>query len=182
MKANENNFISLLRQRNEEGILYVIETYGGLLQSIVYKRLFTYPDRAEECMNDIFLGIWMNIDSFDESKGSFVNWICGVARLETIDTLRKIQREKSSVPLEDIKIPLEDNELLKIVEQELSEETEAILSCLSVKDRELFRRIYMDEEKPESIGQAMGLSRDNVYVRLFRGKQRIRRKLNAKKT
>lgn len=74
MKANENNFLTLLKNRKEEGILYVIETYGGLLQSIVRKRLFTYPDKAEECMNDIFLGIWMNIDSFDESKGSFINW------------------------------------------------------------------------------------------------------------
>lgn len=182
MKANENNFISLLKKRKEEGILYVIETYGGLLQSVVRKRLFAYPDKAEECMNDIFLGIWTNIDSFDESKGSFVNWICGVARLETIDTLRKIQREKSSVPLEDVEVVQEDSELLKIVEQELSDETEAILSCLSEKDRKLFRRIYMEEEDPESTGQAMGLSRDNVYVRLFRGKQRIRRKLEGKKT
>ena len=181
MKANENNFIPLLKKRKEEGILYVIETYGGLLQSIVCKRLFAYPDKAEECMNDILLGIWTNIDSFDESKGSFINWICGVARLETIDTLRKIQREKISVPLEDIEVPQEDIELQKIVEQELSEETEAILSCLSKKDRELFRRIYMDEEDPESTGQAMGLSRDNVYVRLFRGKQRIRRKLKKQK-
>lgn len=182
MKANENNFISLLKKRKEEGILYVIETYGGLLQSVVRKRLSAYPDKAEECMNDIFLGIWTNIDSFDESKGSFVNWICGVARLETIDTLRKIQREKNSVPLEDVEVVQEDSELLKIVDQELSEETKAILSCLSEKDRELFRRIYMEEEDPESTGQAMGLSRDNVYVRLFRGKQRIRRKLEGKKT
>ena len=57
MKANGRNFIDLIKKQKEEGILYVIETYGGLLQSIVRKRLFTAPDRIEECMNDIFLGI-----------------------------------------------------------------------------------------------------------------------------
>ena len=80
MRANEDNFIRLIRQRKEEGILYVIETYGGLIHSVVRKRLSGFPDRAEECMNDIFLGIWQNIDSFDEKKGSFLNWISGAAR------------------------------------------------------------------------------------------------------
>ena len=48
MKANEDNFISLIKKRREEGIRYVMEEYGGLLQSIVKKRLFGMPDRIEE--------------------------------------------------------------------------------------------------------------------------------------
>lgn len=65
MKADEHNFVDLIKRRREEGILYVMETYGGLLRSIVKKRLYSAPDRIDECMNDIFLGIWRNIDSFD---------------------------------------------------------------------------------------------------------------------
>lgn len=181
MKANEQNFISLIKARREEGILYVIETYGGLLRSIVAKRLFAFPDRTEECMNDIFLGIWLNIDSFDETKGSFTGWACGAARLEAIDALRKIRREKTTVALEDIEIAQEDQELLQIVERELSEETEEILSCLSEKDQELFKRIYLEDQDPAATGQSMGLSTDNVYVRLFRGKKKIRRKVRERK-
>lgn len=182
VKATEQNFISLLRKRKEEGILYVIDAYGALLQSVVRKRLSAFPDKTEECMNDIFLGIWQNIDSFDESKGTFANWACGIARLESIDTLRKISREKSTVSLDDIELTQEDDELLRIAEHELSEETEAILNCLSPKDQELFRRIYMEEQSPEATGQAMGISRDNVYVRLFRSKQLIRRNFKNKST
>ena len=182
MRASEDNFIRLLRMRKEEGIQYVIETYGGLIRSIVYGRLSRFPDRAEECMNDIFFGIWQNIDGFDEKKGSFINWAAGVARLETIDMLRKIQREKgaaSVVPIEDMVILQEDRELLTLVEQEFSEETEQILNCLSSKDRELFRRIFVEEQEPETAGCAMGMSRDNVYVRIFRGKKKIRRKMQS---
>ncbi len=175
MKANEQNFISLIKAGREEGILYVIETYGGLLKSVVNKRLSSFPDRAEECMNDIFFGIWQNIDRFDDTKGTFAAWACGAARLEAIDTLRKIQREKTTVALEDIEIPQEDAALLQTIEQELSEETEAVLGCLSEKDRELFQRIYVEEQDHETAGQAMGISRDNVYVRIFRGKKKIRK-------
>ena len=183
MKVNENNFVDLIRKRREEGILYVIEAYGGLLHSIVQKRLFMAPDRIDECMNDIFLGIWRNIDSFDESRGSFVNWAAGVARLEAIDTLRKIQREArmQTVSLEDVEIPQEDKEFLRLTEQELSEETQDILKCLNEKDQELFRRIFLEEEEPGEAGEALGISRENVYVRLFRGKQKIRKKIKERK-
>ncbi len=183
MKANENNFIELIRKRREEGILYVIETYGGLIQSIVRKRLFSWPDRIDECMNDIFMGIWQNIDSFDEGRGSFAGWAAGIARLEAIDVLRRLKREPASVSLEDLEmeIPQEDSEFLRLAEQELSKETEEILGCLSPKDQELFRRIFVDEEEPETAGKAMGFSRDNVYVRIFRGKKKIRSKFKERK-
>ena len=183
MKANEDNFVDLIKYRREEGLVYVIRTYGGLLKSIVQKRLFASPDRVEECMNDIFLGIWKNIDCFDESRGSFVNWAAGVARLEAIDTLRRIQREHPSVSLEELEmeIPKEDMALQKLTEQELSEETKDILKCLNEKDQELFRRIFLEEEEPGKAGEALGISRENVYVRLFRGKQKIRKKIKERK-
>lgn len=173
MKANEHNFVDLIRRGREEGILYVIEVYGGLLKSIVKKRLFSWPDRVEECMNDVFLGIWRNIDSFDESKGSFVGWAAGVARLEAIDVLRRMKREPQLVPLEGVEIPGEDPGFENLAEQELSREAEEILSCLNPKDQELFRRIFLEEEEPEAAGRALGISRDNVYVRIFRGKRKI---------
>ena len=183
MKANENNYVELIKKRREEGLLYVIDTYGSLLYSIVRRRLFTAPDRVDECMNDIFLGIWENINSFDGEKGSFEGWAAGVARLEAIDMLRRIQRELrfQAVPLEGVEIPQEDVSLLELTELELSGETKKILECLNPKDRELFCRIFMGEEEPEKAGAALGISRDNVYVRIFRGKQKIRRKFKERK-
>ena len=183
MKANEDNFIELIKKRREEGILYVIDTYGGLLHAIVRKRLFMMPDRIEECMNDIFLGIWKNIDSFDESRGNFIAWAAGVARLEAINMLRKIQRELrfQTVSLEDIEIPQEDVSFSELTDLELSKETKEILDCLNPKDQELFKRIFLEEEEPEKAGEALGISRDNVYVRIFRGKQKIRKKFKERK-
>ncbi|MFG6333443.1 MAG: sigma-70 family RNA polymerase sigma factor [Lachnospiraceae bacterium] len=183
MKANEDNFVALIRRRREEGLVYMIRTYGGLLKSIVKKRLFAAPDRVDECMNDIFLGIWKNIDCFDERRGSFVNWAAGVARLEAIDTLRRVQREQRTVSLEEmeLEIPEEDAALLELTERELSKETEEILNCLSPTDRELFQRIFLMEEEPEEAGNALGMSRGNVYVRIFRGKKKIRSKFEERK-
>lgn len=174
MKANDKNFITLIRRKKEAGILYVIDTYGNYLRAIVSRRLCAVPDKTDECMNDIFLGIWKNIDSFDESKGSFKNWAAGIARLQSIDYLRKASRELQTASLDGLELPQEDAGLLALVEQELSEETQALLSCLNPSDRELFLRIYADEEPPEQVSAKMGITRNNLYVRLFRGKKKMR--------
>ena len=78
----------------------------------------------------------------------------------------------------EFEIPGEDTELFKLTEQELSEE---ILGCLSSKDQELFRRIFLMEEEPEEAGKALGFSRNNVYARIFRGKRKIRSKFGERK-
>ena len=67
MKADETNFITLIRRQKEEGILYVMDTFDSYLRAIVRSRLYALPDEVDECMNDIFLGIWKNIGSFDET-------------------------------------------------------------------------------------------------------------------
>lgn len=56
----------------------------------------------------------------------------------------------------------------------MSAETEELLSCLNAKDRELFYRIYGNEENPEQVSSELGMTRDNLYVRLFRGKKKMR--------
>lgn len=58
MKINQDNFVKELRRGNEKALLYVIDEYGGLLRSVIRRKLFSLPDRQEECMNDVLLGIW----------------------------------------------------------------------------------------------------------------------------
>ncbi len=80
-----------------------------------------------------------------------------------------------------MEIPQEDIAFFKMAEQALPQETEDILKCLNQKDQELFRRIFLEEEEPGEAGEALGISRDNVYVRIFRGKQKIRKKWKERK-
>jgi len=50
MKATERNFIKLIKKRREEGLLYAVETYGWVIQSVVRKHLFLLPDQQQECI------------------------------------------------------------------------------------------------------------------------------------
>ena len=68
---------------------------------------------------------------------------------------------------------------LQAVEEEFSEETQQILACLKPKDRELFLRLYIEEENMEEVSQSTGLAKPVIYNRLSRGKKRIRSLFSA---
>lgn len=175
MKIGEDNFIEQLLAHREEALLYVIDTYGGLLRAVVRKHLYQMPDKQEECFYDVLMNIWDNIDSFDREKNTFKNWAAAVAKYRAIDYLRRYQRELQAANWEEIKEGKEDAALSALITSEISREMEEMLSYLKPKDRELFWRLFVEEETVESVSASMGMSKDVIYNRVSRGKKRIRR-------
>ena len=76
--------------------------------------------------------------------------------------------------LEGMRRLIRQTQIHALIEKELSEETTALLSCLNAKDQELFYRIYGNEESPEQVSSELGITRNNLYVRLLRGKKKMR--------
>lgn len=181
MKIGKHNYIRQLQLHNEKALLYVIDAYGGLLKSIIRKQLFSLPQRQEECLDDVLLKIWQNISDFDESKNSFKNWAAAIARYRAIDYLREYQRELATVDIEDTAIAREDQSLAAMIEQEISEEVEKMLDSLKPVDRELFIRLYVEEQSMEQVSRETGMKKEVIYNRLSRGKQRLRRQFRVER-
>lgn len=175
MKITEQNFIGQLKKKNEKALEYMICHYGGLIKSVVCKHLRLLPEYQEECMNDIFLGIWENVRYYDEKRSSFSNWAAGVARYKAIDYLRKYYKHVQYENIDEMDIPSEDKVLEIIVEQEVSDEMEQMLSCLKEQDRQIFLSLYMEEKDVEQISRETGLAKEVIYNRISRGKQKIRK-------
>lgn len=95
MKIKESNYLQELNRHNENALSFVITQYGGLVMSIIRKHLYYMEDKQEECFDDVFLNVWNHIESFDETKTSFKNWIAGIARYRSIDYLRKYRHERN---------------------------------------------------------------------------------------
>ena len=55
--------------------------------------------------------------------------------------------------------------------EELSDETEAFLSCLKEEDRFLFRQLFIEEMEPDEVARKNGIKKENLYNRISRGKE-----------
>lgn len=175
MKIGKHNYIQQLQLHNEDALRYVIETYGGLLKSIISKHLYKMPDRIDECLNDVLFGIWQHIDSFDEERNTFKNWAAAVARYRAVDYLRKYQQEIQQVNLDGLTLANEDQALEQLLDQEISTEVKQMLACLSESDRRIFWKLYVEEMSVEEISTDMGMKKSAIYNHISRGRRRIRK-------
>lgn len=174
MKVTEDNFILKLKQRDDKALEYVIDKYGWVIKSIVRKNLYNLESYQDECINDILLGIWNNIESFNEEKSTFKNWIAGISKYKTIDYRRKYLKNLQYENIDEMEIKTEDNSHAKLIETELSNELEDMLSHLKEKDRELFLKLYVEERDIDEISEETGMNRDVIYNRVSRGKKKLR--------
>lgn len=173
MKINEENFIIQLRKRNEKALDYVIDNYGWIIKSIVKKNLYNLQSVQDECINDVLIGIWNNIDIFDENKSEFKNWVAGIAKFKSIDYKRKYLKGLEYENIDDLNISVSES-TYEILENELSLEVEEMLNCLNEKDRDLFYKLYVEEIEVNKISEETGMKRDAIYNRVSRAKKKIR--------
>ncbi|WP_321832929.1 sigma-70 family RNA polymerase sigma factor [Clostridium butyricum] len=174
MKINEENFLNQLKKKNEKALDYVIDTYGWIIKSVIKKHLYNLQSVQDECINDVLLGLWNNIDKFDENKSEFKNWIAGIAKFKAIDYKRKYLRELDNENVDD-----SIHELLK---NELSLEMQEMMNSLKEKDRELFYKLYVEEIEVDKVSQETGIKRDVIYNRVSRAKKKLRDILKLKES
>lgn len=70
----------------------IIDQYGGFITFIVRKYLGYLKNYKEECIDNVLLDIWNNINYFDESKSTFKNWIGSIAKYKAINYKNKIYK------------------------------------------------------------------------------------------
>lgn len=169
---NDKLIIKYIKKCNSKGIEMLIDNYNGLLTSVIRKHISPINNYEEECISDVLLAIWDNIERFNEKENSFKNWICAIARYKAIDYKRKYI-SKISEEL-DQEFSYIDENLYKL---ELEEDIEELLNSLNHKDRELFRRYYIDGDKLEEIAVENNTNVSNLHSRLSRGRKKIRRSI-----
>lgn len=175
MKITEENFASQLRKRNEKALEYVIDNYGWIIKSIVRKDLYNLKSHQEECINDILLGIWNNIFSFDENKNSFKNWVAGISKYKTVDCRRKYLKDLENENIDYMQIASEDDAYKEVTKKEIDKDLDELLNCLKTEDKDLFIKLYVEEQEIDEISKETGLKREVIYNRISRGKRKLKK-------
>lgn len=165
--------IKYIKKRKQKGLEILIRDYNRLITSVVRTHLGKLVNYEEECVSDVFLAIWNNIDSFDKDKNTFKNWICAVAKHKSIDYKKKYLSKLESEQV-DNSIYYIDKNLLRL---ELEEDINEILKHLNEKDKNIFIKYYLKEISPEDIAIENNISTSSLYSRLSRGRKKIRENL-----
>ena len=86
-KYGEQELVMLLKQRHQFAFSYLYDNYSSALQSIILNIVPDY-DQAADVLQEVFVKIWKQIETYDETKGRLFTWMLNVARNASIDTVR----------------------------------------------------------------------------------------------
>ncbi|WP_320814119.1 RNA polymerase sigma factor [Flavobacterium sp.] len=98
----------LKKDNNSFTLLY--DNYSKSLYGVIYN-LIRNKEEAEDVLQEVFVKIWSNIDSYNESKGRLYTWMLNIARNTTIDKLRSkgYNNSQKNLTVDNFVYMLEDN-------------------------------------------------------------------------
>ena len=83
----QEELLPLIRTKDQRAFTHVYDMYSKSLFAVI-NNLVRDREEAEDVLQEVFVKIWKNIDSYNESKGRFYTWILNIARNSSIDKLR----------------------------------------------------------------------------------------------
>ena len=86
-KYTEAELVMLLKQRHQSAFNYLYDNYSGALFTVVLN-IISDREQASDVLQEVFVKIWRQIESYDETKGRLFTWMINIARNASIDTLR----------------------------------------------------------------------------------------------
>ena len=83
----QEELLELIYKKDDRAFTHLYDMYSKSLFSVI-NVLVKNREEAEDVLQEVFVKIWKNIDSYNESKGRFYTWILNIARNTSIDKLR----------------------------------------------------------------------------------------------
>lgn len=83
----QEELLPLVLKKDDKAFTILYDMYSKNLYGVIYN-LIKDREEAEDVLQEVFVKIWKNIDSYNESKGRFFTWILNIARNTAIDKLR----------------------------------------------------------------------------------------------
>lgn len=205
---SDEDLAQRLQQRDPEALETLISRYSREVYYFIRLVLdgIGVAQDAEECVNDLFVAVWQEIETFDPERGTLRTWLTMRAKYIALDRRRQLCRRQthSLQPADENRqwISLDgsggkmsgwgghENEnrvtlpphpeasLETLLEQsERREELRLALATLPELDRFLIYQRYFKFASTEELAAKTGLTRHAVDTRLWRARKSLREAL-----
>lgn len=173
--VSESVLIEKLNQRDQVAFQWLYDQYSPALHGVVL-RIMRDEEQAQDVLQDVFIKIWKNLDSYDAGKGRLFTWLLNVARNTAIDALRA----RKTHPTNAIRT---DEENVHIIDRQHNTQqpnpdhigVQEIVSQLRPERRQLIDLVYFGgythEEAAEELNLPLGTVKTRVRAALQELKQ-----------
>ena len=83
----QEELLPLLLKKDDRSFTLLYDNYSKSLYGIIFN-LIKVKEEAEDVLQEVFVKIWKDIDTYNTSKGRLYTWMLNIARNSSIDKLR----------------------------------------------------------------------------------------------
>ncbi|MFN7045927.1 MAG: RNA polymerase sigma factor [Flavobacterium sp.] len=83
----QEELLPLLLKKDDRSFTLLYDNYSKSLYGIIFN-LVKDKEESEDVLQEVFVKIWKNIDTYNTSKGRLYTWMLNIARNTSIDKLR----------------------------------------------------------------------------------------------
>jgi RNA polymerase sigma-70 factor, ECF subfamily len=162
---NQEELVVLIRKGDQKAFAYLYDNYSEALFGVIYKIVSSHEE-AEDVLQQSFIKIWNNFNSYDELKGRLYTWMLNISRNLAIDSTRSKHEKIKSKIQNDADFVYERN-------HPFSENTtheyigfDALLTSLKEEEKELINLVYYQGYTQEEIAKKISIPLGTVKTKI----------------
>jgi RNA polymerase sigma-70 factor (ECF subfamily) len=181
--AEDAELLRAVARGDESAFARVYDRYGPILLGLLLRILRSRAE-AEDVLQEVFLQVWQQARSFDESRGRAFTWLVTLARSRAIDRLRAVDsRERAALrsaedgPPAAQTRPLADDDAIRA---ERAEAVRGALGELPEEQRQVLVLAYLEGMSQSEIAAAKNQPLGTVKTRTRAGLKKLSESLRSR--
>jgi RNA polymerase sigma-70 factor (ECF subfamily) len=172
---DDGALLALVQKGDERAMASLFDRYSKVVYSVAL-RVLRDPSSAEDILQEVFMQIWRNTDSFVATRGSLGGWLAVVARNRAIDTLR---RKKPTDQVDDMALASNYNLANEAERNNLMEKARSAIHKLPTEQRKTLEMAFFDGLTHSEIAEMTGDPLGTVKTRIRSALTTLRKAFTA---
>lgn len=176
---HEEILLAALRARKQDAFDFLYDHYSVALFGVI-KRIVQHEELAADVMQDAFVKIWKNIDTYNTDKGSLFTWMLNICRNRAIDETRSraFRNDSKNQNVEDSVYQVD--RATQVFQKTEHIGLKNVVSGLKAEHRVLIDKLYFEGYTQEDVSQELGIPLGTVKTRVRKAMQNLRTILQEK--
>jgi RNA polymerase sigma-70 factor (ECF subfamily) len=159
---DDASLLSLVQSGDEHAMASLFDRYSKVVYSVAL-RVLRDPASAEDVLQEIFMQIWRNPDSFSAARGSLGGWLAVVSRNRSIDALR---RKRPTDSVDDVVLASPYNLADEAERNSMMERARGVIANLPTEQRKTLEMAFYDGLTHSEIAEMTGDPLGTVKTRI----------------
>lgn len=171
---DDQHYINQVLAGNTQVFAVLVDRYKDLVFTLAL-RMVKDREEAEEVSQDTFIKVFQKLDKF-KGESKFSTWIYKVTYNTCLDRIKTYKKKYNTVGIDEFTehhVKTTGTAFDTLVAQEQTEHIKKCMNLLPSEDSFLLSLFYFEEQSLDEIAKVIGITANNVKVKLYRSRKKL---------